>query len=868
MAHWRSENLFTPQGDASRPFVICLPPPNVTGSLHLGHAFTVAIQDCVVRWKRMQGFNTLWVPGCDHAGIATQSVVEKLLLREGIRRQDLGREKFLAKVWDWKAKYAGQIIEQLMRMGASLDHTREVFTMDAPRSRAVTEAFVRLYEQGLIFRANRLVNWSSFLQTAVSDLEVDYEEFPAAKKIRVPGYDGMVEVGVMMHFKYKVKNCDKFIEVATTRLETMLGDVAVAVHPEDSRYLELVGQFLEHPFVSGRQLRIIADPGVDMGLGTGAVKITPAHDPKDFEMGVRHQLEQINVLTEDGKIVDLCDDSWLAGVHRYEARRLVEARLRELGLFVKVDRTYATPEKPFKLGKCSRSGDIIEPIIKPQWWMNCRQLAERAKAAVESEELKIIPASQTHTWHRWLDNVGDWCVSRQIWWGHQIPAWKVRVPGQADEWVVARNEAEARAKISHENYELVQDEDCLDTWFSSGLFPFSVFEWPEETSDLNQFFPGHLLETGSDILFFWVARMVMMSLALTDKLPFKEVYLHSMIRDSHGKKMSKSLGNVIDPVEIMEGISLEALHAKLDASFLAPAEVVRSKKAQKKEFPQGIPECGSDALRFGLLAYTIQGRSVNLEVNKIVGYRHFCNKVWQATRFMFQYFPADEAGQILPIGPLNLDTDALLFQDQWILSRLNTCANQVQAGMEKYMFAQCTTALYGFFKDDLCDVYIEMSKFRLKDDQQADLGIRVLFYVLDRILRLLHPFLPFLTEELYQRLPERSGSLVMAEYPVGTEVCPYESTQEDMKWVLNVLRIIRKTLAQQKIKRSHEKPAILRLSTPGYQDVMAHMGETLRQLTGLGRLQVNGDEPTHPISTDIDETTQFVVEGWSEGEAP
>ncbi|KAL2602000.1 hypothetical protein AAZV13_10G201000 [Glycine max] len=599
---WEESQYFVADANSSKPpFVIVLPPPNVTGALHIGHALTAAIEDTMIRWRRMSGYNALWVPGMDHAGIATQVVVEKKLFREkNLTRHDLGREKFVSEVWEWKHKYGGTILQQLRRLGASLDWSRECFTMDERRSKAVTEAFVRLYKQGLIYRDLRLVNWDCVLRTAISDIEVDYLEIKERSLLKVPGYDKPVEFGVLTKFAYPLEGNLGEIVVATTRIETMLGDTAIAVHPNDDRYSHFHGKYAIHPF-NGRKLPIICDAIlVDPKFGTGAVKITPAHDPNDFEVGKRHNLEFINVFTDDGKINSNGGSDFL-GMLRFKAREAVAEALQKKDLY------RGSENNEMRLGVCSRSNDVVEPMIKPQWYVNCNDLAKQALHAAVDEEnkrIEIIPKQYLADWKRWLENIRDWCISRQLWWGHQIPAWYVTLEDDVlrefgaynDHWVVAKNEEEAQKEASQryngKQFHLSQDPDVLDTWFSSGLFPLSVLGWPDDTEDLKTFYPTSVLETGHDILFFWVARMVMQGLKLGGDVPFTKIYLHPMVRDAHGRKMSKSLGNVIDPIEVINGISLEGLHKRLEAGNLDPRELATALEGQKKDFPNGIDECG------------------------------------------------------------------------------------------------------------------------------------------------------------------------------------------------------------------------------------------------------------------------------------
>jgi valyl-tRNA synthetase len=590
-------------------FAIPIPPPNVTGALHMGHAMTIALQDTLIRWNRMLGKTTLWLPGCDHAGIATQNVVENMLWRRQEKtRHDLGREEFVKLTWDWKEEYHIKINNTFRRMGSSIDWSREAFTMDANLSRAVTETFVTLHDEGLIYRANRLVNWCTKLNTAISNLEVVNKELEGRTLLDVPGYKRKVEFGVITHFQYPIDGSEETIEVATTRPETMLGDSGIAVNPKDERYKHLVGRQARHPFVD-RLLPIFADDYVDMEFGTGAVKITPAHDPNDFALGQKHNLAVINILNDDGTLNHNAGS--FEKMKRFDARYEVIAKLKEKDLYVKWE------NNPMKVPICDRSKDVIEPLLKPQWWMRMESLAKAAVKVVKDGEIKIRPESAEKSYLRWLENVNDWCLSRQLWWGHQAPAYFVNIDGEPgensdnDRWVTGRTvdeaEEKAKAKFAGKKFTLTRDEDVLDTWFSSGLWPFSTLGWPKQTSDLANFYPQSILETGWDILFFWVARMVMLGLKLTGKVPFHEVYCHSLIRDSEGRKMSKSLGNVIDPLDVMKGIKLQELHDKLLTGNLDPKELKTASNYQKTSFPNGIPECGADALRFSLVAYTTGG---------------------------------------------------------------------------------------------------------------------------------------------------------------------------------------------------------------------------------------------------------------------
>mmetsp|Transcript_63182 Transcript_63182/g.137388 ORF Transcript_63182/g.137388 Transcript_63182/m.137388 type:complete len:1069 (-) Transcript_63182:79-3285(-) len=859
-AWWEKRGFFTPNAKAakntmeSKRFIMVIPPPNVTGSLHLGHSLTCSIEDALSRWHRMCGHVTLWLPGTDHAGIATQSVVERLLYKqEKLTRHDLGREKFLERVWAWKAKNGARICTQLRRVAASVDWSRERFTMDPMLGRAVEEAFIRFHEQGLIYRDNRLVNWCPHLRTALSDLEVDYEDIAGKTLLDIPGYGGKVEVGVLCEFKYMIKGSKDGLVVATTRLETMLGDTAVCVHPEDDRYKAFVGKELVHPFFPDRKMVVIADTMVDREFGTGCVKITPAHDHNDFKCGQRHKLEQINVFDEDGLINNLGGP--FAKQHRFEARKTVEEALKEKGLWV------GKKSHAMRLGLCSRSKDVIEPYLKPQWWMNCKDLADRSVKAVREGELKILPEFHHQTWYHWLENIQDWCISRQLWWGHRIPAYKVVKPAQDKEmWFSAKSAEEAtkkaEAKLGVKGVVVEQDEDVLDTWFSSGLFPFSVFGWPdvEGNDDFNAFFPTSLLETGHDILFFWVARMVMMSLGLTGKLPFHTVYLHAMVRDAHGRKMSKSLGNVIDPLEVIDGIGLEELGQKLEEGNLPDKEIAKAKAGQKADFPEGIPECGADALRFGLLAYTLQGRNVNLDINRVVGYRHFCNKIWNATRFGLMYFGSDYEFS----GSLRLDSP-MAWEDRWILSRLSNCAQKANESFEKYEFAGATSATYSFFLYELCDVYLELLKPRFYGEAETEavtedrkIARDILYVCLDWSCRLMHPLLPYLTEEIYQRLPRSKAkheSITVAPYPTHVIAWTNEAVEKEMEVASEIAKHFRSQKTSLGLAPNARPLGYVRHADKNWSQRLAAIESRLGRLGLVGDVKVIEEDAPVPSGT-------------------
>mmetsp|Transcript_10627 Transcript_10627/g.41279 ORF Transcript_10627/g.41279 Transcript_10627/m.41279 type:complete len:1065 (-) Transcript_10627:7-3201(-) len=939
-AWWSKKGFYTADPKAAAEagedgrFVIVIPPPNVTGSLHLGHGLTCSIQDALCRWHRMHGRPVMWLPGTDHAGIATQTVVERRLAKdEGKTRHDLGREDFLKRVWEWKEQYGGRIVDQLKHLGVSVDWTRERFTMDESLSVAVTEAFCRMHAKGLIYRDTRMVNWCCALNSAISDIEVDTLELDKPTRLSVPGHDPAkkYEFGTIISFAYPVEDSDERVVVATTRLETMLGDVAVAVHPEDPRYTHLHGKHVVHPF-NGKKLPIICDDVlVDMAFGTGAVKITPAHDPNDFACGRRNGLPEVVILNDDGTMNSEC--AQFAGMRRYDAREAVQAALAEKGLYV------GTAPNKMSIATCSRTGDLIEPMLKPQWWVNCKDMAERATAAVRNGDLTILPDMHEATWYRWLDDCRDWCISRQLWWGHRIPAYHAEVDGEvsetADRWVVARTEAEAktiaaeRFGVSEDKVTLKQDEDVLDTWFSSGLFPFSTFGWPEKTADLDGFFPNSLLETGHDILFFWVARMVMLGLELTDTLPFRTVYLHAMVRDKYGRKMSKSLGNVIDPLEVINGCPLAKLHAKLEAGNLPPKEVAKAKAGQTKEFPEGIPECGADALRFGLLSYTLQGRDINLSIGNVVAHRHFCNKLWNATRFAMNAFEdythdtptdsilgalaaaaaaqgsttvadtdaaveaatagtaavaaaaaassadtdvsavtaalasasfASRPGYKAPVGstgPITVDAPAaggkalvLAPRDRWILSRLNAACRSTELAMRSFAFAEACSAAHHFWLEDLCDVYLELTKpvFRGEDEAAKHAARLVLYTCLDRGLRLLHPMMPFVTEELWQRLPGRGAeaapgvpdpeSIMISTWPLPVKGMDAPELDAQMTRAMGAIRSIRTLRTQASLRPSANADVILTVTDAEARSVLETFAEDISTLGSTDNLRI------------------------------
>lgn len=852
---WEKEGFFTCSDEKIKNskkderFVMVIPPPNVTGSLHLGHALTVAIQDALTRWHRMLGHATLWVPGTDHAGIATQSVVEKRLLKEENKsRHDLGREAFLERVWEWKEQYESRIHHQFRSVGCSVDWTRAYFSMDDNCSHAVRHAFCKLWEDGLIYRATKMINWSCKLKTALSEIEVDYIDIEKRTKMAVPGHraDRKYEFGVLTSFGYKVEGSDEQLIVATTRLETMLGDTGVAIHPEDPRYTHLHGKFVVHPF-NGRRIPIVLDAVlVDMTFGTGAVKITPAHDPNDYECGKRHGLEFINVLTDEGAINE--NGGEFAGLMRYDARIEVEKKLTELNLF------HGKADNKMRLGICSRSGDVIEPLVKPQWFVDCTQMAKDAMDAVTTKQLTILPETHEKTWFRWLENIRDWCISRQLWWGHRIPAYFARIKDEAwvdpnaessgDRWFAGVTEEDARAKaaaklnVSPDQIVLEQDEDVLDTWVSAGLFPFAVFGWPEKTLDMDNFYPTDLMETGYDILFFWVARMVFMGQKLTGKLPFHTVYLHSMVRDKYGRKMSKSLGNVVDPLEIIAGCSLKDLLAKLESGNLPAKEIEKAKKGQSADFPNGIPECGADALRFGLLAYTQQGRDINLDINRLVGYRNFCNKLWNATRFAMSNLEGDFTVDAIAADASLVANPALSARDRYILSRLNATIISCNKSFAAYEFGELTNALYNFWLYDLCDVYLELTKPVMSgsDSDSKRVAQQVLYICLEFGLRLLHPLMPFVTEELWQRLPGKrsAASISIAQYPLAVDAWTDAAAEANMELVKEVIHAGRSIRAEYGLANSVRPQFFIKCSEDDVLQVLLAQVDDFNTLAKAG----------------------------------
>ncbi|ANB14175.1 valine--tRNA ligase [Sugiyamaella lignohabitans] len=805
---WKKEGLFEPEFTEDgkiKPeghFVVPAPPPNVTGALHIGHALTIAIQDSLIRFNRMRGKTTLFIPGFDHAGISTQSVVEKMLWNKNkITRHDLGREKFVDTVWEWKEEYHERIRKQVERLGASYDWSKEAFTLDDKRSKAVVEAFVRFFDDGTIYRANRLVNWCVALNTTLSNLEVENKDIAGRTQLSVPGYKEPVEFGVITSFAYPLEGSDEKIVVATTRPETMFGDTGIAVHPEDPRYKHLHGKFALHPFLD-RKIPIITDSeAVDMEFGTGAVKITPSHDPNDYQTGKRHNLEFINIMNDDGTLNENAGD--FNGVKRFDARKLVIEKLKEKELFIDQQ------ENPMTIPFCTKSGDVIEPIMKPQWWVSQKEQAIEAIKAVKDGKITIVPKTSENEFFHWVNNIQDWCISRQLWWGHRCPVYFVNRENSTEEqqdrsdasnWVAGRDLEEAQkkaeAKFPNVKFTLEQDEDVLDTWFSAGLWPLTTLEWPNTKSvDLKNFYPMSLLETGWDILFFWVVRMIMMCMKLSGEVPFTEVFCHSLIRDAQGRKMSKSLGNVIDPLDVIAGIPLQGLHDKLRQGNLDPRETKKAEEGQKISFPNGIPECGTDALRFALCAYTTGGRDINLDIYRIEGYRKFCNKIYQATKFALMRLGDD---YVPPASGNPSGKESLV--EKWILHKLSTASKIATEALDKRDFLEATNVIYNFWLYEFCDIYIENSKYLiLEGTPEEKLSAQnTLYTCLSSALELIHPFMPFITEELWQRLPRRPNdttkSIVKASYP-SLQAFDLEA-ESAYNLILEVVKGARSLLAQ------------------------------------------------------------------------
>ncbi|MGB5586933.1 MAG: valine--tRNA ligase [Gammaproteobacteria bacterium] len=819
-AFWEQQECFSAGGEGPA-YCIMIPPPNVTGTLHMGHAFQDTIMDSLTRLHRMRGFDTLWQPGTDHAGIATQMVVERQLEAAGKSRTGIGRDAFVEEVWRWKSHSGGQIQQQLRRLGASVDWSRERFTMDEGLSHAVTEVFVKLYQEGLIYRGKRLVNWDPVLHTAVSDLEVLSEE----------------ENGHLWHFRYPLAEGDQSLVVATTRPETMLGDTAVAVHPEDPRYQDLIGKHVRLPLVE-RLIPIIADEYVDPEFGSGCVKITPAHDFNDYEIGERHGLEKINILDIDACLNDAVPEIY-RGLDRFVARERVVTDLQALGLLEKVE------DHKLMVPRGDRSGAVVEPYLTDQWYVDIKPLAKPAIEAVQDGRVRFVPENWSKTYFEWMNNIQDWCISRQLWWGHRIPAWY----GDDGEIYVARDEQAAnqlaRERTGRE-VQLNQDEDVLDTWFSSALWPFSTLGWPEQTPELDRYYPSSVLVTGFDIIFFWIARMIMMGQKFMGDVPFREVYIHGLIRDQDGNKMSKSKGNVLDPLDLIEGIELEPLVEKRTSSMMQPHLRKRVEKATRKQFPDGIPAFGTDALRFTFAALATNGRDIRFDLGRVEGYRNFCNKIWNAARYVLMNTEGEDCG---PDGEMTLS-----LADRWIRSRLARTAAEVEEAFGNYRLDLAARALYEFTWNEFCDWYLELSKPILQSDDstaaERRATRRTLVEVLEGLLRLLHPIMPFITEEIWQRVAPLAGvsgvTLMRQPYPISDKQAIDETAELELDWIKGFVLGIRQIRGEMNISPGRELPVLLQDASETDRRLADLHGRFLLRMVRIAEIRPLADGETAP----------------------
>jgi valyl-tRNA synthetase len=850
---WEEEGFFSPSSTGD-PYCIMLPPPNVTGNLHMGHAFQQTLMDVLIRYHRMNGNKSLWQCGTDHAGIATQMVVERQLEMKGQNRLDLGREKFTDAVWKWKEESGNTITNQSRRLGTSMDWSRERFTMDDGLSEAVKEVFVRLHEEGLIYRGKRLVNWDPVLHTAISDLEVISEE----------------ENGSMWHIRYPRCDGKGHVIVATTRPETMLGDAAVAVHPEDDRYRDLIGQDLELP-LTGRRIPVIADEYVDPEFGTGCVKITPAHDFNDYEVGSRHTLPLINVLTHDAMIIsqvgsantrgqndntdtrDVLEDADAIGIpqsyrgkDRFEARKLIIQDLEAAGLMEKTE-----PHK-LMVPRGDRSGAVIEPYLTDQWYVKIKPLAEPAIAAVENGDIQFVPKNWDKTYYEWMRNIEDWCISRQLWWGHQIPAWY----DPDGNIFVGRNEHEVREKHSIDpSVILKQDEDVLDTWFSSALWPFSTLGWPDKTPELDTFYPTSVLVTGFDIIFFWVARMIMMGIKFMGKVPFREVYIHGLVRDAEGKKMSKSKGNILDPLDLIDGIELEELITKRTKGLMRPRDAEKITKQTHKHYPDGIESYGTDALRFTFAALATQGRGINFDVGRISGYRNFCNKIWNASRYVLMNLEASD------IKISEGETEFGLAEN-WINARFSQAIEEVNTGITTYRFDLAAQAIYEFTWDEYCDWYLELSKTTLTDESASEIRKRgtllTLITILEQLLRLMHPFMPFITEEIWQRARIELGieakTIMQQSFPTTPQIQDNQNVLNEMSWVKLFILGVRRIRSERDIAPGKALAVQVKGGSADEQtwlDLNTHYIKSLGKITTITSVEESTDDAIITLAGDM-----------------
>jgi valyl-tRNA synthetase len=814
---WEENGWFAPAGTAA-PYCIMIPPPNVTGTLHMGHAFQDTIMDALTRYHRMRGRRTLWQPGMDHAGIATQMVVERQLNSEGTSRAELGRERFVERVWKWKEESGGSIRGQLRRLGASVDWSRDRFTMDEGLSAAVTEVFVRLYDDGLIYRGKRLVNWDPVLHTALSDLEVLQSE----------------ESGQLWHFRYPLADGSGHVTIATTRPETMLGDSAIAVHPDDQRYRALVGKEVILPLVE-RRIPVVADKYVDPEFGTGCVKITPGHDFNDYELGLRHDLPVYNILDDDAAINDSAPPAY-RGMDRFEARKKVVEDMQALGLVEKVE------DHELSVPRGDRSGAIVEPYLTNQWYVDIKPLAKPAIEAVESGRVRFVPANWTKTYFDWMHNIEDWCVSRQLWWGHRIPAWY----DDTGDIYVARSERAARDKYGlPDNLPLRQDDDVLDTWFSSGLWPFSTLGWPAETEDLRTFYPGNVLVTGFDIIFFWVARMIMFGLKFMGDVPFREVYIHGLIRDQDGQKMSKSKGNVLDPLDLIDGVDLDTLLAKRTAGLMQPHLKPKIDAATRKQFPHGIPAFGADALRFTFAALATTGRDIRFDLGRIDGYGKFCNKLWNASLYVLMSTEDCGSGEA-----------ALSPADLWIRSRLNRVVGSVHDSFATYRLDLAAQALYDFTWHEFCDWYLELSKPVLQADAATAPERRgtqqTLLHVLEALLRLLHPLMPFITEEIWLEVGPRAGvageTIMLQRFPEISDKWQDDAAEAEVGWVMQFILGIRQIRGEMDISPGKPLPVLLQQASDRDLDLASRHSHLLQRVGRVESVRALAEGEAAPMS--------------------
>ncbi|MFC6381405.1 valine--tRNA ligase [Psychrobacter glacincola] len=859
---WEESGYFQPTFDKDESFSIALPPPNVTGSLHMGHGFNNAIMDALTRYHRMDGDNTLWQPGTDHAGIATQMVVERRLEAQGIKRRDMTREDFVDKVWEWKEESGGNITSQIRRLGSSVDWSRERFTMDDGLSNAVKEVFVRLFDDGLIYRGKRLVNWDPKFQTALSDLEVENHD----------------EKGSLWHFRYHFTDKDittqdgkNYLVVATTRPETLLGDTAVAVNPSDERYAHLVGKTITLP-ITGRVVPIVADDYVEKDFGTGCVKITPAHDFNDYELGRRHELPLINILDERANILAAMEvypdlqtrESTLettpneyAGLERFAARKFLVEQAGEQGWLEEIE-DYA-----LKAPRAERGGTIVEPWLTDQWYVAVNKLAKPAIEAVEDGRIEFVPAQYKNMYMSWMTDLQDWCISRQLWWGHRIPAWYDDATGEI---YVARDEAEVRSKYNlSDDVTLRQDDDVLDTWFSSGLWTFSTLDWADVNADprvLKTFHPTSVLVTGFDIIFFWVARMIMMTMHFvkneygTPQVPFKTVYVHGLVRDGNGQKMSKSKGNVLDPIDLIDGIELEALVEKRTSNMMNPKDAAKIEKQTRKEFPEGIPAFGTDALRFTFTSLASTGRDINFDLKRVEGYRNFCNKIWNASRFVLMNC-VDSEGNAKPIDQV-ANPDVWELPEKWIMSRLNSTVANIHQHFSQYRLDMVSQDIYEFIWNEYCDWYVELAKASLNDDSVSDerkAQIRyVLLHVLETALRFSHPIMPYLTEQIWQTVAPLLGrkntkSIVIADYPQTDDAQISEQVEADMAWLQELIASVRNIRGEMKLGNAVRLPVLLQNISADEDARLSRIKNQFKALAKVESLEIVKEGDDVPLSS-------------------